>query len=64
MIESHLVGGNQPIAAPDELVYGKSITDACLGWADSEMLLERLRTVEELSHVNSDNSDPRRPPAP
>ena len=42
MIESHLVGGNQPIAAPDELVYGKSITDACLGWADSEMLLEAL----------------------
>ena len=42
MIESHLVGGNQPIAAPDELTYGKSITDACLGWADSEMLLEAL----------------------
>lgn len=44
MIESHLVGGNQPIAAPDELTYGKSITDACLGWADSEMLLEALAT--------------------
>ncbi|MEL0153897.1 MAG: 3-deoxy-7-phosphoheptulonate synthase, partial [Halieaceae bacterium] len=42
MIESHLMGGNQPIAAPDELAYGKSITDACLGWADSEMLLEAL----------------------
>jgi 3-deoxy-7-phosphoheptulonate synthase len=42
MIESHLVGGNQPIGAPDELTYGKSITDACLGWADSEMLLEAL----------------------
>ena len=42
MIESHLVGGNQSIATPDELVYGKSITDACLGWADSEMLLDAL----------------------
>lgn len=42
MIESHLVGGNQSIAAPEELVYGKSITDACLGWADSEMLLDAL----------------------
>ena len=42
MIESHLVGGNQPIAAPEVLTYGKSITDACLGWADSEMLLEAL----------------------
>ena len=42
MIESHLVGGNQSIAAPEELVYGKSITDACLGWAGSEMLLDAL----------------------
>ena len=42
MIESHLVGGNQAIAARDELTYGKSITDACLGWADSEMLLNAL----------------------
>ena len=42
MIESHLVGGNQPIAAPNKLTYGKSITDACLGWTDTEMLLDAL----------------------
>ena len=42
MIESHLEGGNQPIATPDTLTYGKSITDACLGWADSEMLMKAL----------------------
>jgi 3-deoxy-7-phosphoheptulonate synthase len=42
MIESNLVGGNQAIAAPDTLTYGKSITDACLGWEDSVMLLEAL----------------------
>ena len=42
MIESHLVGGNQTIAGRDDLIYGKSITDACLGWADSEMLLNAL----------------------
>ena len=42
MIESHLVGGNQAIAAPEILVYGQSITDACLGWAESEMLLDTL----------------------
>jgi 3-deoxy-7-phosphoheptulonate synthase len=42
MIESHLVGGNQAIAVRDELIYGKSITDACIGWADSEMLLSAL----------------------
>jgi 3-deoxy-7-phosphoheptulonate synthase len=44
MIESHLVGGSQAIAEPKDLIYGKSITDACLGWADSEMLLEALAT--------------------
>ena len=42
MIESHLVGGKQAIGAPDELVYGQSITDACLGWDDSAMLLSDL----------------------
>ena len=42
MIESHLVGGKQAICAPHELVYGQSITDACLGWDDSAMLLSDL----------------------
>ena len=37
MIESYLVEGNQGIS--DHPVYGKSITDACLGWEDSETLL-------------------------
>ena len=37
MIESYLVEGNQPITA--DRVYGKSITDPCLGWADTEKLL-------------------------
>ncbi|MDD5017441.1 MAG: 3-deoxy-7-phosphoheptulonate synthase [Eubacteriales bacterium] len=36
MIESYLVEGNQGIG---ENVYGKSITDACLGWEDSERLI-------------------------
>ena len=44
MIESHLVGGKQAIGAPDALVYGQSITDACLGWDDSVMLLNDLAT--------------------
>lgn len=37
MIESYLVEGNQPIS--DNQVYGKSITDACLGWSETEKLL-------------------------
>ena len=42
MIESHLVEGRQDIEAGVELTYGQSITDACIGWEDSEMLLREL----------------------
>lgn len=40
MIESYLVEGNQPIS--DHQVYGKSITDPCLGWEDTERLLYQI----------------------
>jgi 3-deoxy-7-phosphoheptulonate synthase len=41
MVESHLLAGKQdPGARP--LVYGRSITDACLGWDDSERLVLEL----------------------
>lgn len=36
MIESYLVEGSQKIS---EHTYGKSITDPCLGWEDSERLI-------------------------
>ncbi len=42
MIESHLVGGNQDLTAGKPLVYGQSVTDACLAWDDSVPLLEML----------------------
>ena len=38
MIESYLVEGNQKIGC-GEHIYGKSITDPCLGWEDSEQLI-------------------------
>ena len=37
MVESYIVEGNQKIGGSH--IYGKSITDACLGWEDSERLL-------------------------
>ncbi len=37
MIESYLTEGSQPIDC--DRVYGKSITDPCLGWEDTEALL-------------------------
>ncbi|NLJ97002.1 MAG: 3-deoxy-7-phosphoheptulonate synthase [Clostridiales bacterium] len=36
MIESYIEEGNQKVSGQ---VYGKSITDPCLGWADSEKLI-------------------------
>ena len=33
MLESHLIEGNQSIT--DDLVYGQSITDACMNWEDT-----------------------------
>jgi 3-deoxy-7-phosphoheptulonate synthase len=42
MIESHLFAGRQDIGTGKNLEYGKSVTDACIDWADSERVLERL----------------------
>ncbi len=42
MIESHLKSGRQNVEAGKELVYGQSITDACISWDDSEPLLQEL----------------------
>ena len=40
MIESYLEEGNQKIC-PD-MIYGKSITDPCLGWEDTEKLIYKI----------------------
>ncbi len=42
MIESHLVEGRQDLEPGKDLVFGQSITDACLGWPDSAQVLETL----------------------
>jgi 3-deoxy-7-phosphoheptulonate synthase len=42
MIESFLEAGRQEWRADRELVYGQSITDACINWADTESLLHVL----------------------
>ena len=42
MLESFLVAGRQDLSDPAPLTYGQSITDACLGWADSVKLLDKL----------------------
>ena len=42
MIESNLVAGSQKLAKGDALVYGQSITDACIGWPDTVSMLRQL----------------------
>ena len=42
MIESHLVEGNQNLEGSEPLVYGKSVTDACIGWDDTDAILRQL----------------------
>ncbi|MBE5897314.1 MAG: 3-deoxy-7-phosphoheptulonate synthase [Lachnospiraceae bacterium] len=45
MIESYLEEGCQPIS--DNQVYGKSITDPCLGWEDSVNLLYMIAEMNK-----------------
>lgn len=49
MLESHLVAGNQSIPAdPSQLVYGQSITDACVDFPTTTALLSTL--AEAIAH--------------
>jgi 3-deoxy-7-phosphoheptulonate synthase len=42
MIESNLVAGAQPLVPGQPLVYGQSITDACIDWQETHTLLAEL----------------------
>ena len=44
MLESNLVEGRQDVGDKKDLIYGKSITDACIGWDETEELIEILNT--------------------
>ena len=48
MIESHLVAGNQKLSSDrSKLVYGQSITDACVDWQTTEKMLRNLANSVE-----------------
>ena len=47
MIESNLEEGNQKIGTLEEIKYGQSITDACVGWNDTEIMINQLSTAIE-----------------
>ena len=45
MAESFLREGTQKIVSGQPLVYGQSITDPCLNWEDTELLVEKLASA-------------------
>jgi 3-deoxy-7-phosphoheptulonate synthase len=45
MLESNLVAGAQKLVPGEPLVYGQSITDACMGWDETLELLAGLATA-------------------
>lgn len=50
MVESHLVAGRQDLPGDgglSRLTYGQSVTDGCLGWADTEEELKKLAAAVE-----------------
>lgn len=53
MIESNLVSGNQALTLDKSLVYGQSITDACVDWDETKIFLKNLsdtvKTIREIS---------------
>jgi 3-deoxy-7-phosphoheptulonate synthase len=42
MLESNLVAGAQKLVSSKDLVYGQSITDACIGWDETRDALREL----------------------
>jgi len=42
MVESHLNAGRQDLVPGEALAYGVSITDPCIGWDDTERVLDTL----------------------
>lgn len=54
MAESFLVEGRQEISK--EMTFGQSITDACLGWKDTETMLDTLATAVNVRRQR--HSDP------
>ena len=45
MIESHLKAGRQDLLPGKPLVYGQSITDACVGWEETRVLIDALASA-------------------
>ena len=45
MMESFLVAGRQDLESGERLIYGQSITDACMDWDTTVLTLDRLASA-------------------
>jgi 3-deoxy-7-phosphoheptulonate synthase len=53
MIESNLVAGSQSLVNGKALVYGQSITDACIDWPETQTLLRELAGAVQKRRANA-----------
>jgi 3-deoxy-7-phosphoheptulonate synthase len=53
MLESFLVGGNQKPGPLDQLTYGQSITDGCIGWETTVEVLDLLAASVRARRVSA-----------
>jgi 3-deoxy-7-phosphoheptulonate synthase len=59
MVESFIVAGRQELSDPSRLVYGQSITDACIGWDDTVTVLQSLASAARERRSRSVGQRPR-----
>lgn len=52
MLESNLIEGNQKINSKENLKYGQSITDSCIGWEETE---DMILSLDELLRKTYEN---------
>lgn len=45
MLESLLTEGSQPVGKPENLEYGVSLADSCIGWEKTEELIRHAATM-------------------
>lgn len=57
MIESNLVAGAQSLVNGKALVYGQSITDACIDWAETQTLLRELAAAVQKRRSQQRNEE-------
>ena len=55
MIESFLIEGRQDVVDGQTLLFGQSITDACIGWEQTQRILSQLHSAagERISRLGS-----------